>query len=70
MIYLRVFQTDESPARYGVLVNGFQYGGNYDRSGAGDLDFDSMQAARDYAKQVAHNYRTNGYTTQHLPYCG
>jgi len=31
--------------RWMILVNGFQWGGTYDRSGAGDATFDSSDAA-------------------------
>jgi hypothetical protein len=31
--------------RYIILVNGFQWGGRYDRSGAGDATFPTRKAA-------------------------
>jgi hypothetical protein len=40
---VRIEQTVDG--RYMVLVNGFQWGGNVDRSGAGDATFDTALAA-------------------------
>ena len=33
------------PARYMVLVNGFQWGGDHDASGSGDATFPTEEAA-------------------------
>lgn len=37
------------PRRWIVTVNGFQHGGEYDRSGAGDLTFETRKEAARYA---------------------
>jgi len=34
-----------------ILCNGFQYGGTYDASGAGNMEFDSNEEARLYLER-------------------
>ena len=43
---------DNLEVRFAVLVNGFQVGGNVDKSGAGNLTFMTREEANAYARKA------------------
>ena len=49
-----VATTGEEP-KWIVLMNGVQQGGMYDKSGAGNREFDSKTEAREWIKGILHD---------------
>jgi hypothetical protein len=43
---------DNLETRYAVLINGFQYGGDVDASGAGNMTFESYHDAAAYLLDI------------------